>query len=60
MVATPTEKIIHLKALCAELKIDPREARQKMRVAVKDAKKFLELAQAYQTCHPPLFRPSFV
>ena len=38
--------IITLKALCEELKIDPREAREKLRAAVGDAKANPELAQA--------------
>ncbi|PYC46592.1 hypothetical protein DI396_14945 [Litorivita pollutaquae] len=38
--------IITLKALCEELKIDPREAREKLRAAVGDAKAHPELAKA--------------
>ncbi|RBW57975.1 hypothetical protein DS909_07485 [Phaeobacter gallaeciensis] len=38
--------IVTLKALCEELKIDPREAREKLRAAVGDAKANLELAKA--------------
>lgn len=38
--------IITLKALCEELKIDPREAREKLRAAVGDAKANPELAKA--------------
>ena len=38
--------IITLKALCEELKIDPREAREKLRAAVSDAKANPELAKA--------------
>jgi len=38
--------IITLKALCEELKIDPREAREKLRTAVSDAKANPELAKA--------------
>lgn len=38
--------IITLKALCAELKIDPREAREKLRAAVSDAKTTPELSKA--------------
>ena len=38
--------IITLKALCEELKIDPREAREKLRAAVADAKVNPELAKA--------------
>ena len=38
--------IITLKALCEEFKIDPREAREKLRAAVSDAKANPELAKA--------------
>ncbi|MEP4989577.1 MAG: hypothetical protein ABJV68_18090 [Paracoccaceae bacterium] len=38
--------IVTLKALCEELKIDPREAREKLRAAVSDAKTNPELAKA--------------
>ena len=38
--------IITLKALCEELKIDPREAREKLRAAVSDTKANPELAKA--------------
>lgn len=38
--------IVTLKALCAELKIDPREALEKLRAAVSDAKANPELAKA--------------
>ncbi|WP_298837454.1 hypothetical protein [uncultured Roseobacter sp.] len=38
--------ILTLKALCEELKIDPREARERLRAAVGDAKANPELAKA--------------
>lgn len=38
--------IITLKALCDELKIDPREAREQLRAAVGDPKANPELAKA--------------
>lgn len=38
--------IITLKAICLELKIDPREAREKLRTAVSEAKANPELAKA--------------
>jgi len=38
--------IITLKELCAELKIDPREAREKLRAAVRNAKANPELSKA--------------
>ncbi len=38
--------IITLKALCEELKIDPREARERLRAAASDAKANPELAKA--------------
>ncbi|NKX47764.1 hypothetical protein HGG67_05930 [Rhodobacteraceae bacterium R_SAG8] len=38
--------IISLKTLCEELKIDPPEAREKLRAAANDAKANPELAKA--------------
>jgi len=38
--------IVTLKALCEELKNDPREARERLRAAVSDAKANPELAKA--------------
>lgn len=38
--------IVTLKAICDELKIDPREARERLRVAASDAKANPELAKA--------------
>ena len=38
--------IVTLKTLCEELKIDPREARERLRAAVGDAKANPELAKA--------------
>lgn len=38
--------IITLKALCEELNIDPREARERLRAAASDAKANPELAKA--------------
>ena len=40
--------ITTLKELCAELKVDPREAREKLRAAVKDLKNFPELAKTHK------------
>ena len=37
--AKPTIEMVTLKQLCAELKVDPREARERLRLAVRDAKK---------------------
>lgn len=44
--------IITLKALCEELKIDPREAREKLRAAVGDAIANPELAKARKPRSP--------
>ena len=38
--------IVTLKNLCGELKIDPREARERLRAAARDAKANPELAKA--------------
>jgi hypothetical protein len=44
----PTTEIITLKQLCTELKIPPREARERLRLAVRDAKKNPELAKSHK------------
>jgi hypothetical protein len=44
-------EMITLKQLCAELKVDPREAREKLRLAVRDAKKNPELAKSHKPGH---------
>jgi len=38
--------IVTLKTLCEELEVDPRDAREKLRAAVSDAKANPELAKA--------------
>ena len=40
--------IVSLKAICAEIKLAPRLAREKLRIAVREAKKFPELAKAHK------------
>lgn len=45
-------EIIPLKALCAELKIDPKEARERLRDAVRDPKKHPELVKAHKPRSP--------
>ena len=44
--AVPKTERVNLKAICVELKLDPRLAREKLRVAARDAKKFPDLAKA--------------
>tara|TARA_R110002124_G_scaffold282148_2_gene457075 strand:+ start:3885 stop:4097 length:213 start_codon:yes stop_codon:yes gene_type:complete len=39
-------EIVTLKAICEELKLDPREARERLRAAACDAKANPELAKA--------------
>jgi hypothetical protein len=39
---------VSLTAICTELKLDPRVAREKLRLAVRDTKKFPELAKAHK------------
>jgi hypothetical protein len=52
MIETPPTKpaieIVTLKQLCTELKANPREAREKLRLAVRDAKKNPELAKSHK------------
>src|SRR5689334_1889238 len=43
-----SEAKISLKAICSEMKLDPRIAREKLRLAARDAKKFPELAKAHK------------
>lgn len=45
-------EIITLKALCAELKIDPKEARERLRDAVRDTKKHPELVKSHKPRAP--------
>lgn len=45
-------EIITLKALCAELKVDPKEARERLRDAVRDVKKHPELAKSHKPRAP--------
>jgi hypothetical protein len=42
------EPKVSLKAICSEMKLDPRIAREKLRIAVREAKKFPELAKAHK------------
>jgi hypothetical protein len=44
----PPIEMITLKQLCTELKATPREAREKLRLAVRDAKKNPELAKSHK------------
>jgi hypothetical protein len=44
-------EMVTLKQLCAELKIAPREARERLRLAVRDAKKNPELAKSHKPGH---------
>jgi hypothetical protein len=41
---------VSLKAICAEMKVDTRIARGKLRLAVREAMKFPELAKAHKPC----------
>ncbi len=45
-------EIITLKALCAESKIDPKEARERLRDAARDPKKYAELAKFHKPRSP--------
>ncbi|MDI4655352.1 hypothetical protein [Xanthobacter autotrophicus] len=46
--STNPPEMVTLKAICAELKIDPRLAREKLRIAAREAKKFPELAKTHK------------
>ena len=49
--AKPSVEMVSLKQLCAELKVDPREARERPRLAARDAKKNPELAKSHKLGH---------
>ena len=49
--AKPIIEMVTLKQLCAELKVDPREARERLRLAVRDTKKNPELAKSHKPGH---------
>ena len=44
--------IITLKQICTELKLDPRESRERLRAAARDAKKHPELAKTHKPRAP--------
>lgn len=46
--ATASAPIVSLKSICAEMKLDQRLAREKLRIAAREAKKFPELATAHK------------
>ncbi|HET7085148.1 MAG TPA: hypothetical protein VFI23_10280 [Rhizomicrobium sp.] len=48
----PKQEIISLKQLCTELKIDSHEAREKLRWASREPKKYPELAKAHKPRQP--------
>ena len=49
---TKKSGIVSLKALCLEFKTRPREARENLRIAVRDPKKYLELKKAHAPRQP--------
>jgi len=44
--------LITLKQICTELKLDPRESRERLRAAARDAKKHPELAKTHKARAP--------
>jgi hypothetical protein len=48
MIDKPKVEIVTVKQLCAELKIDSHEAREKLRWASREPKKYPELAKAHK------------
>ncbi len=43
---------LSLKALCTEIRIDPWEAREKLRIVVRDPKQYSELKRAHAPRQP--------
>jgi hypothetical protein len=48
MADKPNVEVVTLKRLCTELKIDAYEAREKLRYAMREPKKYPELAKAHK------------
>lgn len=44
-------ELVTLKQLCTELKINPYDARLKLRMAVREPKKYPELAKSHKPGH---------
>jgi hypothetical protein len=51
-MADATPELVTLKALCAELKLAPRQAREKLRTAVREPKKYPNLSKAHKPRQP--------
>lgn len=47
-----TTEVITLKQLCTELKLDPRECRERLRSAARDPKKHPELTKMHKPRAP--------
>ncbi len=52
MTEKKESKLVTLKEICAELKLEPREAREKLRVGVRDKAANPNLAKARQPGQP--------
>ena len=48
MTDKATTEVVTLKKLCTELKLDPYEARETLRYAMREPKKYPELAKAHK------------
>lgn len=46
--AAIASEMLPLKLLCNELNVDPRLAREKLRIAARDPKKYPEIAKAHK------------
>ncbi|MCC5620248.1 hypothetical protein LC574_02465 [Nostoc sp. CHAB 5715] len=57
-IALDTPTIITLNDICAELKLDRREARLVLRMAAKDTKTFPTLAASHKPREPWAWEPS--
>lgn len=47
-----TTEVVTLKQICTELKLDPRESRERLRIAARDAKNYPELAKTHKARSP--------
>jgi hypothetical protein len=48
LASPPKIEVVTLKQLCTELKLDPREARERLRLAIRDTKKNPELSKSHK------------
>ncbi len=51
-MSSKAPEVVTLAQLCKELKLDPRECRERLRLATRDSNKFSELAKMHKPRTP--------